>query len=161
MKIFSLVGWSESGKTTLISALISHFKQKKKKIAALKNVSHRYSLQPEGKDTWEFLQAGADMVFLTSKDEIVLMKKRKPTIDLLTELNLELKNVDLVLLEGLTGENVPVIEVFSSKSNKNLKFQENKLAAVVADQKMDLEIPCFDINDIQQIAKFMEEFNGK
>jgi len=161
MKIFSLVGWSESGKTTLISALISHFKQKKKSIAALKNVSRHYSLQPEGKDSWTFLQAGADMVFLTSKDEILSIKKRNPTLDLHTELNPELKNHDLVLLEGLTGENIPVIEVFNSKLNKNLKFQEKKLSAVISDQKINSEVPWFDINDIKNIAKFMEEFNGQ
>lgn len=161
MKIFSFVGWSESGKTTLISALITLFKQKKRRIIALKNVPNHYSVQPEGKDTWNFLQAGADAVFLTSNNEILSIKKRKSSIDLLEELKPQFKKFDLVLLEGLTGKGIPAIEVFNSKKNKKMKFKLNLLSAVISYQKMNLDIPWFDINGIHKIAQYMEEYNGQ
>ncbi|MCK4835847.1 MAG: molybdopterin-guanine dinucleotide biosynthesis protein B, partial [Candidatus Aminicenantes bacterium] len=155
----SLVGWSGSGKTTVITRLISFFKAKKKTVVALKNVPHEYALQPEGKDSFKFLEAGADRVVLNSREEIILMKRKKDQEDILGMIQSALDNVDMVFLEGLLLKNVPVIEVLDSNQAKGFKYPLEKCSAIVSDGNIHASIPWFHKDDISAIAQFMEAYD--
>jgi molybdopterin-guanine dinucleotide biosynthesis protein B len=157
MKIFSVVGWSGSGKTTLITRLIFFFKAKKKTVAVLKNVPHAYSLQPEGKDSYKFLDAGADQVYLSGQGEIIRMQRREKGDEVLDMIIPELQHVDVLILEGLIRKGIPAIEVYDSTGERKPKFPPEILSAVISREKMALSIPCFHPDDFEDIAKFMEE----
>ena len=159
MKIFSFTGWSRSGKTTLITKIIEKLKQKKKTVVAIKNIPNKYNLEPESKDSFKFLNAGSDEVFLVAKKEILNIKKINHKDDVFEILKSTFNNYDIVLLEGLHRENIPVIEVFDSTREKGTKFPINRLSAIVSDQKITQEIPCFDFKDIDGIIKFIEDYN--
>ena len=160
MKIFSFGGWSKSGKTTLITRLITELKKKNKKVLAVKNIPNKYSLEPESKDTFKFLESGADKVCLIAKQEILSMKKIKNENEAIDILKSDFKNFDFLILEGLCIENVPLIEVFDSKTKNNLKFPIDRLSAIVSDIKPTNKIPCYKRDDINKITKFMEDYNG-
>lgn len=160
MKIFSITGWSKSGKTTLITKIIERLKLKNKKIFAVKNVVNKYHLEPESKDTYKFLNAGSDEVFLVAKNEILNMKKIKNKREFFGIIESKIDKPDFVLLEGLYTENIPVIEVFNSRQKRTTKFPIEKLSAIVSDQKITEDIPYFNLNDIDGIVKFMEDYNG-
>lgn len=155
--VFSLVGWSGSGKTGVITALISHFKGRGQTVLALKNVPHEYTLQPEGKDSFQFLAAGADRSVLTSQGEIMVMKRKQEKENLLETIQSILPDADWVLMEGLVLENVPVIQVLDSRTEKGFKFPLEKSYAIVSDREVPADIPRFDRADISGLAQHMED----
>lgn len=160
MKPFSIVGWSGSGKTLLITRLIEEFKARKKKVIAVKSTHAGYALQPEGKDTARFLQAGAQEVYLLADGELLRMTRIASPDELLADLEARLGPDDLVLLEGLTRPGIPVIEVEDCKREKALKSKPQELAAVVTAAAKPGARACFHPDDIAAIRAFMEEYHG-
>jgi molybdopterin-guanine dinucleotide biosynthesis protein B len=160
MKVFSIAGWSGSGKTTLITRLIMHFKQKNKKVIAVKNTPHKYYLEPESADTFKFLEAGADEVCLVAKKEMLQMRQISNQTDIISILKSKYSNCDFLLLEGLRQNDIPLIEVFDSGKNNSLKFPIKTLCAVVSDKLITTAVPIFNPKDINEISNFMEAYNG-
>jgi molybdopterin-guanine dinucleotide biosynthesis protein B len=161
MKIFSIVGWSGSGKTTLIIRLIEDFTARGKGVVAVKSTHADYGVQPEGKDTARFLQAGAREAYLLAGGELLRMTRSDSPDDLLADLETRLRPDDVVLLEGLTRPGIPVIEVAAPQRDKGLKTAAAALAAVVSSGAGAPARPCFHPDDIAAIGAFMEEYNGK
>jgi molybdopterin-guanine dinucleotide biosynthesis protein B len=161
MKIFSIAGWSGSGKTMLITRLIESFNAKKRRVIAVKNAPDTYTLQPEAKDTAKFLRAGAHEVFLIAKNELLRMTMINAPQDLLEDLKSRLQKDDIVLMEGLYMPGIPVIEVDDPSRSKALKFPLTNLAAVVSTEKCTPGLPCFHPDQIAEICTFMEEYHGK
>lgn len=161
MKIFSIAGWSGSGKTMLITRLIENFKAKKRRVIAVKNAPDSYTLQPEAKDSAKFLKAGADEVFLIAKNELLRMTMIHSPQDLLEDLKARLFEDDIVLMEGLYMPGIPVIEVDDPSRPQALKFPLTKLAAMVSADKSVTGLPCFHPDQIAEITAFMEEYHGK
>jgi len=159
-KIFSVTGWSGSGKTTLIARLIKHFKSINQRVIAVKGAPHKYYLEPESTDTFKFLEAGSDMVFLAAKNELLSMKRIDDTNDVFAVLESYKDNCDFLFLEGLRKNGIPMIEVFDSTKNNTPKFPFHQLTAIVSDKPITEEIPNFNIDNIIGISKFMEDYNG-
>ncbi len=154
MRIFTIAGWSNSGKTTLIIKLIKELKKKGLKVMALKNASEKYYLEPEGKDSLNFLQAGADSVFLSSKKELMKMELIADKNRLFEKLEIEFEKYDIILLEGLIKEGIPIIEVYNSENNK-LKFKEKDLYAIISDNYKISKTPCFKRDEIDKIITLL------
>ena len=57
--IISIVGKSESGKTTLLEGLITKLKQRGYKVAVIKHAGEDFELDVVNKDSWRFSQAGS------------------------------------------------------------------------------------------------------
>jgi len=161
MKMFSIVGWSGSGKTLLITRLIENFRARQRGVIAVKSTHAGYALQPEGKDTARFLRAGAREAYLVADGELLRMTPLAGTADLLAELQGRLRPDDVVLLEGLSQPGIPVIEVEDSKKGKPLKTRPQELVALVTTAANPLARPCFRPDDIAAISAFMEEYHEK
>ncbi len=159
MKSFSIVGWSGSGKTLLITRLIEEFKARGKRVVAVKNTHADYALQPEGKDTARFLQAGAREAYLLAGGELLRMTPLAAADELLAELRQRLGAGDVVLLEGLTAAGIPVIEVEDPRGEKALKTPPENLAALVTTAKSARPCPCFHPDAVAAIHTFMEEYH--
>jgi molybdopterin-guanine dinucleotide biosynthesis protein B len=157
MKLFSLVGWSGSGKTTLAARLISHYKRNNFTVAVIKKIAHNYSFQPKGKDSFTFLQAGADHVCLASESEIVVIKPRAEDRDIRQLIESDLNMFDFVLLEGFTLNQVPVAEVYDSEKHKSMKFPLKKLSLIISDMRSQEKIPWFHRDNIDGIAEYIKE----
>jgi len=160
MKVFSIAGWSGSGKTTLITQLILHFKQKNKTVIAVKHTPHKYYVEPETTDTFKFLEAGAEEVCLVAKNEMLQMRQITNQTDTISLLKTRYAYCDFLLLEGLRQNDIPLIEVFDPGKNNTLKYPINTLCAVVSDKPVTTTVPNFNPKDINEISKFMEEYNG-
>ncbi len=161
MRIFSIVGWSGNGKTMLITRLIQDFKAKGRRVIAVKSTHGAYDLQPAGKDTARFLQAGAEEAYLLTDKEMLRMTTLASPDALLAELEARLAPDDIVLLEGLTRPGIPVIEVEDPEKKKPLKTRPEALAAVVGSGKSGMDGKAvFHAGDIAAIGRFMEETHG-
>ena len=161
MKAFSIVGWSGSGKTTLISRLIESFTAGERRVVAVKGTHAGYALQPEGKDTARFLQAGATEAYLLANGEMLRMTRLDDPGTLLAELEARLGAEDIVLLEGLTRPGIPVIEVKDPQRPEALKTRPEELAALVGAADGAPGRPRFGRDDIAAIGRFMEEYHGQ
>lgn len=160
MKVFTIAGWSGSGKTTLITRLIEEFKRRGRTVAAVKRAPHKYYLEPESSDTFKFLEAGADEVCLAATNEILMMKRMTEQNEVFDFLDQRVPHCDVLLLEGLRRDDIPLIEVFDSSRNDALKFPLETLSAVVSDKPVTDAIPNFNRDRIEDIIHFMEVNDG-
>lgn len=161
MKIFTIAGWSGSGKTLLIARLIERFKARNQRVVAVKHAPHLDSMQPEGKDSRRFLEAGADEVVLLTARELTRIRtlgNEEARFGLLTSC---FRDEDMVLMEGFHQEGIPVIEVVDARINPETRLPVERLAAIICDPPLALPIPCFSKNDVDRIADFMEEYDEK
>ena len=156
MKIFSITGWSGSGKTTLITRLIKHFKSTNKNVIAVKHAPHKYYLEPESTDTFTFLDAGAEEVCLAAGKELLTMRRITEESDVFRFLESRYAGCDILLLEGLRRDDIPMIEVFDSSKHEAPKFPISALRAIVSDKPVTRAIPNFNPGEIDEIVTFME-----
>ena len=73
--VISVVGRSNSGKTTLIVKLVKELKSRGYKVATIKHSHHHFELDTEGKDSWLHTQAGADAVVVASQNMMGIMRQ--------------------------------------------------------------------------------------
>ena len=156
--IVSIVGKSDSGKTTLLEKLVGEIKGRGYRVGSIKHDTHGFEIDHEGKDSWRHKKAGSAAVIISSPDKMALIKDTevdKP-IDALAAQYLE--DVDIVFTEGYKRENKPKIEVFRKEMHRERLCQDDdNLIAMASDQHFDLSVPCFDINDVKGVADFVEE----
>ncbi len=79
--VVSILGWSNSGKTTLIEAAIAECARRGISTAALKKSHNAASLQPDSKDSSRFRQAGADPSIYLSGHDMLILRKAPAWID--------------------------------------------------------------------------------
>ncbi|QTA82319.1 Molybdopterin-guanine dinucleotide biosynthesis adapter protein [Desulfonema limicola] len=153
--IISFVGKSGSGKTTLIEKLIPELKKRGYRIGVVKHTHHEVKMDKNGKDSTRHKEAGAEMVILASSGRISMV--RDLPYDSLKSLEIYFSDLDLVITEGFKKEDKPKIEVFRLATHKTPLFNGSKdFAAIVTDADIKPEIPVFGLNDIKDIADFIE-----
>jgi len=156
--IISIVGRSDSGKTTLIEKLIKALRKDGYNIATVKHDIHGFEMDVEGKDSWRHKKAGAQMVIVSSPEKIALIKDVKEDSPLGKIRNEFIDDVDLILTEGYKREEFPKIEVFRKEAGEDLiTSAEENLVAIVSDTPFQRGVPCFHLDDIAGIAKFIKE----
>lgn len=161
-KVFGFAGYSNSGKTTLIEALIPRFVAHGLRISLIKHAHHGFDLDKPGKDSYRHREAGATEVFLVSRQRWVLMHEARdepePTLDEQLE---RMSPCDLVLIEGFKYTVIPKLEVHRTANDKPLIYPENpKIVALACDVHIAAPLPFFDINDIPAIAEFVLQYTG-
>jgi molybdopterin-guanine dinucleotide biosynthesis protein B len=154
--IISVVGKSDSGKTTLIEKLIPELKKRGYRIAVLKHAFHQFDMDKEGKDSWRHKAAGADTVIVASPGRIAMVKDDDfGTLDSLASY---FQDMDIVITEGYKREHKPKIEVFRAAAHKEPLCRGNSdLIALVTDSDIDLNVPRFGLEDIKALADFIEK----
>lgn len=153
--IVSIVGRSESGKTTLIEKLIPELKRRGYRVGTIKHTHHPVETDQTGKDSARHRRAGADTVMLASPGSIAMFKSLAP--DALEELVRYFEDVDLLITEGFKREHYPKIEVVRAAVAVELMCREDpNLIAVATDAPLGgLAIPLFRLSDPGGIADFI------
>ncbi|MEM1420080.1 MAG: molybdopterin-guanine dinucleotide biosynthesis protein B [Pseudomonadota bacterium] len=158
MKIYGVVGWRNSGKTTLMEKLVAEITSRGVSVSSVKHAHHAFDIDHEGKDSWRHRQAGAREVLVCSGARWALMHElrgaEEPPLAVLLE---KLSAVDLVLVEGYKRDGHPKVEAFrSATGNSLIASEEATIRAVASDQPIDgLDRPNFDLNDVRGIADFI------
>jgi molybdopterin molybdotransferase len=165
--IVSIVGRSESGKTLLMEQLITEFKRRGYRIAALKH-SHCGDIEVDqpGKDTWKFAQAGSDAVCISSPLKLAFIKKSDHDLRAEEVLPIIGNEFDVVLVEGFKKSNLPKIEVHRKELGDDLLCLPEELSAIVTDGPLDssladnYKVPILSWADTAAIADFIENNFG-
>lgn len=156
--IVSVVGTSDSGKTTLLERLIPELKARGYKVAVVKHDVHGFEMDKEGKDSWRLKKAGAHAVVVSSPSRIALIQdveKDHNLEELRDRLGLE---VDLILSEGYKRGIHPKVEVYRKAHRRELLCTEkDNLLAVASDVPLSIGVPCVNIDDPKALADLIEE----
>lgn len=154
--IISIVGKSNSGKTTLLEKLIPEMKRRGYRLATIKHHTHPgFEIDQPGKDTWRHAQAGSDHVIIAAPDKIASIRRLKHELNL-DEIAAQVTDVDLILTEGYKRAGKPAIEVVRLANGLELVSQPPQLIAIASDTRLDTTLPLFDLEDAAGIADFIE-----
>ncbi|MDD3365375.1 MAG: molybdopterin-guanine dinucleotide biosynthesis protein B [Syntrophomonas sp.] len=157
--VISLVGYSNSGKTTVMESLIRILKRKEYKVAAVKHAAHGYTMDPPGTDSWHYAEAGADKVVIVGPGSYTMHEfhqDKKSLQDILERI----KDVDIVLVEGFKGEPGPKIEIYRQNYSSNRIELGGNLVAVVSDIALLGDIPLFSFDQVEDLADFITAMLG-
>ena len=153
--VISVVGKSNSGKTTYLEKLIAELKRRSYKVAIVKHDVHGFEMDKPGKDTWRHSQAGADIVCISSPAKMAMIKKveQEMTLDQVIEY---LDGVDLILTEGYKRESKPKIEVYRREACEQPLCDKQELMALVSDVRLYEDVPHFGLDDAAGLVDYLE-----
>ena len=161
MQVMGIVGWSGSGKTSLLVALLPILRARGLTVSTMKHAHHRFDLDTAGKDSHRHREAGASEVLVVTSARWVLMhelrEEPEPSIE---ELIARMTPVDLLLIEGFKTHPHPKLEIHRASEGKPMLWPEDPdIVAVAADGPIpDLALPHLDLNDPVAIADFIQAF---
>ncbi len=126
--ILCIYGESKTGKTTLISRLIGELKKKGYEVGAVKNIHiEGFTIDTEGKDTWEHTHSGAQVVVARSGDEVAfLVNHSMPPSEVISVIE-SVAELDIVLVEGYWEDDSPKIVLgdIKRKPNTVYRYEDN------------------------------------
>jgi molybdopterin-guanine dinucleotide biosynthesis protein B len=156
--IISIVGKSDSGKTTLIEKLVPELTRRGYRVATVKHDVHGFEVDQEGKDSWRHKRAGAHTVIISSPKKIALIRdvEKDSTLDEIRRRWVQ--DVDLLISEGYKKDVQPKIEVFRKEKHKKLLCtKKDTLVAIVSNKKFNVGVPCFHLEDMKGLSNFIEK----
>lgn len=158
MRVFGFTGLSGSGKTTLLAEVIAYLRVDGLTVSAIKHAHHGFDLDRPGKDSYRMREAGCEQVLLVGDQRSVLMTEFRdagePALD---DLLASLRAVDLVLIEGFRGSQIPKIEVHRPSLGKPPVWPCNPtVIAVATDESIVCDRPLLDLSDPALIAAFVQ-----
>jgi len=162
LPLIGFVAYSGTGKTTLLEKVIPELRAMKLRVGLIKHAHHDFDIDIPGKDSWRLRKAGASQVMVASSKRWALITeheaaREEPQLrELLQQLDTTL--LDLVLVEGFKHEPYPKIELRRSELDRpEIYPQDPHVIAVAHDRPQDYPcpLPLLDINQPQQIAKFI------
>lgn len=129
----------KSGKTTVIVGLVAELVRRGHRVGTIKH-GHDFDLDTEGTDSWRHRHAGAERVVLAGPEGFAVVgswPQGRPAgpAELAAR---HLADLDVVVVEGFKGEDVPKIEVFRRAAHPDPLFPpgsvgSERVIAVVTD----------------------------
>jgi len=156
--IVSIVGLSNVGKTTYLEKLVRELKARNYRVATVKHDVHGFELDRPGKDSWRHAQAGADAVVISSPEKLALIRRtdHDSTIE---EIARHLGGgFDLIITEGFKRGKAPKIEVHRREVGSDLLCTEEELLALATDERLEMSVPQFPLDDASPMADFLEDW---
>lgn len=164
VNIWQITGYKNSGKTTLITALIPLLKAKGCKTAVIKHDIHGFQLDHPGTDTHSFHEAGADAVAITSPYRSAVIVEEGETLQQIVD---RLQHYDVVLVEGFKQALYPKLLLLRNHEDGELLDKVKEVRGLVVNHDMKKEhellldynksnpVPVFTWNETEDIAEFM------
>jgi molybdopterin-guanine dinucleotide biosynthesis protein B len=155
--IVSIVGKSNSGKTTLIEKMIAELSRRGWRVASIKHNRHGFEIDHEGKDSWRQKKAGAVSTVIASPQQIALIEDTDRDLEIGELAERYIRNADIILVEGYKSNPYPKIEVFRAELKRDLLSSEQEgLMAVASDVPLDVKVPVMNINDVRAVVDLVE-----
>lgn len=154
--IISVVGYSESGKTTVLVKIIEELKKRGRRVATIKHHKGDFDIDHKGTDSFRHVESGSETTILSSPNKFALISKveKEKTLDQLIDM---ITDVDIIITEGYKNEDKPKVEVFRKANNKDrISGIENKLIAVISNDEIKDDVEKFCFNDINGIVNFID-----
>jgi molybdopterin-guanine dinucleotide biosynthesis adapter protein len=127
--VIQVVGYKNSGKTTLTCELIRGLSGKGLKVGSIKHDAHDFEVDYPGKDTWQHREAGAIVVAINSRYKTAIMEQRGTTLqDLIGRIH----GVDVVMVEGYKFAGYPKIVILKDERDISLLSETTGIIAIAS-----------------------------
>ena len=154
--IISIVGKSDSGKTTLLEKLITELKRRDYRVAVIKHSNEDYELDTAKKDSWRLNQAGSDITAICLAHKIAIFKPLEDDFSPEDFSHYICWDYDIILTEGFKRNSYPKIEVHRAEQGDDLLSPLEQLLAVVTDVPIEVNVPQFSRDDTLEIINLIE-----
>lgn len=155
--IISIVGKSDSGKTTLLEGLINEIKHRGYRVAVIKHSSEDIEPDTLNKDSWRFSQAGSELSAISSSNKLAAFKKLERDLSPKELTQFIGSDYDLILTEGFKQSDHPKIEVHRKEQGKELLSPPEQLLAVVTNEPLAINVPQFSRDEVKKIVDLIEK----
>lgn len=152
--VVSIVGYSNSGKTTVLTQVVRELKSRGYRAAVIKHDVHGFSLDSPGKDTWKHAEAGADIVCISSPNRFAYIENRQSEISL-ADLISRIDAVDIIFTEGYKREDKAKVEVYRQAAGHEA-LGSRGLIAVVSDAPLYPDVRHFSFEQIPLLVDFLQ-----
>lgn len=163
MRVFGVVGWKNSGKTTMVERLVAIFTARGFTVSTMKHAHHAFDVDTEGRDSHRHRVAGAREVLVAGGRRWALMHElRNAPEPSLETLLARLSPVDLVLVEGFKASQHPKVEVHRTvTADPPIALKDPTIRAVASDTVYPgLTCPVLPIADPSRVADFIANAAG-
>ncbi len=157
--IIGVVGWKNSGKTTLVERLVAEFTRRGLRVATVKHAHHAFQIDDGDTDSARHRRAGAAQVAIVSGARWAIVEElRGQPEPRLEEVIARLRPCDLIIVEGYKRAPFPKIEIRRSGAvdKRLLAVDDLHVVAIAADHAIeDTALPVFGLDEIANIADFI------
>lgn len=164
--VVTVTGFSNSGKTTFLTEVVSLLAAQGLRVGVVKNHGHAQGgVDQEGKDSWKYAQAGANPVVLSASAQYAIFTSTPETPATRDELVARIADdVDLVIVEGFSTAAEGAVEVSRTATGKGPKLaDEERIALVSDDEELRARTsaqgkPVFDMDDFAGFAQWLRAY---
>jgi len=160
VKTIGVIGWKNSGKTTLVSKLVNYFSSLNLKVGVIKHAHHSFDIDHPNTDSYKIRKSGAFKTTIVSNKRLAVIEERAEgnEIDLKSIIDMN-KDCQILILEGFKKNNdIPKIEVFLKKNKKEYLYKNvEKVKLLVTDDDKSHPLKVLSHDQIPLIAKFIQD----
>ncbi len=162
MLLINAIGFSNSGKTTLLEALARYYTSQGKNVGVIKDIhSEKYQPDKEESDTWRYAQAGAQLVVGRGlQDTVFHWRSSLKFLEIVGKVS-----ADILLVEGFKEEQMPRIVCAADKDHLVKLVDKNTfcIAGVISDTLGEFKgIPVLNYRkDFDKIIRLAEEKSAR
>ncbi|EHC2200417.1 molybdopterin-guanine dinucleotide biosynthesis protein B [Listeria monocytogenes] len=150
--ILQIIGFKNSGKTTLLNALIRASRKENYTVSAIKHDAHDFSVDHAGTDSYAFQESGAKAVVIANSRQYAVMEQNG--IDLKTAIQ-KLPESDIVLIEGYKEGPFPKIILIREQAEIEL-LKNSKAVHKIATHNPALKKEAIFIGEEKALNTFAE-----
>jgi molybdopterin-guanine dinucleotide biosynthesis protein B len=148
-----IVGDKNSGKTTLMEALVNRLKQLRFNVATVKHTSHEHLFDQPAKDSYRHRRAGAGMTLAISGSELALFADstdahKKDMMNILTA------HCDICLVEGDRSADRMKVLLTRNREASADELPAN-IVAVYGPELNGLQAPRYELGDLDGLTRFI------
>ncbi len=157
--VFCVSGIKNSGKTCLIERIINELIDEFPRIGVVKHDGHDFTIDREGTDTLRFMSAGASMAGIYSREHAAVMSQKLVKKE--TDIIESMKDMDLIILEGLKYSEYPKIEVVRKGISKESVCKKESLIAIATDLEQVInagDTSLVNLNDTKKLVNIVLDY---
>jgi molybdopterin-guanine dinucleotide biosynthesis protein B len=148
-QVIAVVGYSDSGKTTVASFLVERLTAEGYRVAAVKHCPHGLDLGGADSDTERLYRAGAVIVVAASPDRLSTIERAGGDATLKSVVSSFGAAIDLVIAEGFKGSEAPKVLVVGDGQPPPAV---DNVVAVVSGVPGDWDAPAYSPGDLDALA---------
>lgn len=158
MRIIMIKGFSKTGKTTTVTALVRELRSRGYSVGTVKDIHYEgFRADSPGTDTFKHMESGACRVTARGKRETALITDRQMTIDEILKYYKE----DFVILEGDSGLKCPTIITGRTEEDveKRMCPEAVAVSGIIADSMTEYNgLPVINgITEVKKLADLVEK----
>ncbi|MEN2767393.1 molybdopterin-guanine dinucleotide biosynthesis protein B [Ornithinibacillus xuwenensis] len=154
MKVLQVVGYKNSGKTTLTKEIITYYSKKGWKVGTIKNHGHGgIPIGLHDTDSEQHRRAGSKIAGVIGEN-ILQLSQEEWEVETIISIY-ELLGIELLVLEGFKRLEYPKLILIKDRKEIQLLTSLSNIIALISKTEKELvglQLPVFDNKDIEQIC---------